>query len=593
MDEKKSSQKGALRPPGDSSKQKMVNNPKDLTVDQQEWNKDFNQEQTITAGVEDEVHEVLHKILDQFEDTEGPRMTIFQKVWKETSFGLIFHGRESFRELYEFTEDMFDMVKQYAVKTRKKADNPEGIRFAALYLLYALYFKQPCRPMVKIRLTLEEFDDLVEFMEETKDCDHYDVVYAWAKLFSESAFHYVAAPGQLGLELAYQLEQKEMRAKEEKKKGKTDFLSTVQFQKLMQNVTKSHEKYQNWKKDLVEDNPDHINLLSGTITDSDLPDTLLNIVESSTEKNTHQRKDDIGDKRSKLKHKYYNSTDVQTNRDRLFTEWQKKENSRLEDVTGIQTEDDVQDQLENMQLEEGDNIPFQSEPTLELRGKNNNGRMIRKRGRPKGSGAVFFSSLEYMITGDDEQEIDSKEVDGNRQERQPKPSRGKRERGKHGRKHQVRPDGWVDGRLGRGKRGRGIRGRGVRSRGIGMTYEVGEGDNDQNNRENIEDENNYIVEGSSSGAGSSGVRSRGRGRGARFTDQSAGVMADTFMADTFDDVEEQGDASGQVGNKMEKAMVKKKNKKGMWGNAASRNPHQEEQVEQEPVFRFTNNNNSQ
>jgi len=593
MDERKSSQNGALPSSDKSLKQKMVYKPRDLTVEQQQWNKDFNQDQTITAGVEDQVHEVLHTILDQFEDTEGPRMTTFQKVWKQTSFGLIFHGRESFRELYEFTEDMFDIVKQYALKARKKVDNPEGIRFAALYLLYALYFKQPCRPKVKIRLTLEEFDEMVEFMEETKDCYHYDVVYAWAKLFSEAAFHYVAAPGQLGLELAYQLEQKEIKSKEEKKRGKTDFLSTVQFQKLMQNVSKSHEKYQNWKKDLVEANPDHNNVLSGTITDNDLPATLLNIVESSTEKKNQQKKDDIGGKRSELKHKYWSSIDVQSNRDRLFTEWHRKENSQLEDGTGIQNkEEEIQDELENMQLKEGagDYVPFEGEPTSELRGGNNQRGMIRKRGRPKGSGAVFIR--------EDELEIDNEEVGGNRQERQPKPSRGKRERGKHGRKGQIRPDGWVDGRLGRGKRGRGTRGRGVRgrARGRGMTYEVGEGDNNQNcNREDMEDFENYdMMEGSSSGAGSSGLRSRGTGRGrggknrrgARFTDDSG------VMADTFDDVEEQGDASGQVGEKMEKAMamVKRKNMKGMWGNAASRNLHQEEQVEHEIVFRFNNNN---
>ena len=60
----------------------------------------------------------------------------------------IFHGRPFYRELHELTEDIFDLVRN---KTLSK--EALGNRAAALYLLYALYCKQPCRPMVsKVRL---------------------------------------------------------------------------------------------------------------------------------------------------------------------------------------------------------------------------------------------------------------------------------------------------------------------------------------------------------------------------------------------------------------------------------------------------------
>ena len=65
-------------------------------------------------------------------------------IWKDMKFGLIFCGRQTFRELYEFTEDLFDLVKLQAL-----SPNSIGCRAAAIYLLYSLYFKQPARPMVR------------------------------------------------------------------------------------------------------------------------------------------------------------------------------------------------------------------------------------------------------------------------------------------------------------------------------------------------------------------------------------------------------------------------------------------------------------
>jgi len=556
MDERKYAQNEAMPSSDEPSKQKMIQKqakPKGLTVEQQEWKKDFDQEQTITAGVEDLVHEVLYRIFDEFEDIEGPRMTIFLKVWQETSFVLIFHGRESFRELYEFTEELFDIVKQYALKTRKKDDNPEGIRFAALYLLYALYFKQPCRPKVKIRLTFEEFDELVDFIEETKDCYHYDVVYAWAKLFSEAAFHYVATPGQLGLELAFQLEQKEIKAKErdQRKGGNSDFFSSRQFQIQMQKVKRSHKLYQTMKKGLVEENPENFYFFPGP--DSDCPAKLLEIVEGK-QSSAKNDKDDIGEMRKKIKNRFFSSGNVESHRDHLFAEGRKKANSQSEDDQGLQLED--MEQYDDMKQDDNvvkvdlvdDRVPFMGKPRSQLRGKSKRrgGRKIR--GKPR---SLFTSSLENAEIGLDGLEINSKDVEGNLVGNQVGI-----EWGKHGRKHKIKEKG----------------------RGIGR----GEGGNDQNyNLENMEDnQNNEMTIPQGISAGPSGVSFKGKGRG------RGGKMNRRVVTDSF--VEEQGGASGQVGEKMENAKVKRKNKKGMWGNVASQNLNQEEQLEQEPVFKFQN-----
>ena len=75
----------------------------------------------------------------------------------------IFHGRQSYRELYEFTEDLL-------AYTRKLALSPYGFgnRAAAVYLLYTLYFKQPCRPKVRIRVEYEQYEDFCQWIDELR-----------------------------------------------------------------------------------------------------------------------------------------------------------------------------------------------------------------------------------------------------------------------------------------------------------------------------------------------------------------------------------------------------------------------------------------
>ena len=75
----------------------------------------------------------------------------------------IFHGRQSYRELYEFTEDLL-------AYTRTLALSPYGFgnRAAAVYLLYTLYFKQPCRPKVRIRVEYEQYEDFCQWIDELR-----------------------------------------------------------------------------------------------------------------------------------------------------------------------------------------------------------------------------------------------------------------------------------------------------------------------------------------------------------------------------------------------------------------------------------------
>ena len=104
----------------------------------------YNPNQPITAGAKQDICTLISKVTALFDEYQSPRFNHFIDIWKEMKFGLIFCGRQTFRELYEFTEDLFDLVKIQAM-----SPNNFGNRAAAIYLLYSLYFKQPTRPMVR------------------------------------------------------------------------------------------------------------------------------------------------------------------------------------------------------------------------------------------------------------------------------------------------------------------------------------------------------------------------------------------------------------------------------------------------------------
>ena len=87
----------------------------------------------------EDVSMLLDRIVELFDENEELRYEYFHQVWHQTRFALIYHGREFFRELYEFTEDLLETVKQHVVDTKQS----QAHRVAAIYLLYGLYFKQP------------------------------------------------------------------------------------------------------------------------------------------------------------------------------------------------------------------------------------------------------------------------------------------------------------------------------------------------------------------------------------------------------------------------------------------------------------------
>jgi len=177
------------------------------------WLQEFSIDQTIGAGLNEDIERIIYLAYDEFEKQEGPRFKLFIEVWQKTCLGQIFSGRESFREMFEFSEELFVRVKRFALSKQHGKPNHQLVRCAALYMLYSLYFKQPCRPRAKIRLVASELSELVSLVEGAKREAHWDVLYAWCKLLTDHAFHYTACESQMGLEVAQQMEVREATEK--------------------------------------------------------------------------------------------------------------------------------------------------------------------------------------------------------------------------------------------------------------------------------------------------------------------------------------------------------------------------------------------
>ena len=126
------------------------------------WLQEFSIDQTIGAGLNEDIERIIYLAYDEFEKQEGPRFKLFIEVWQKTCLGQIFSGRESFREMFEFSEELFvryqnihvrirmitcshGRVKRFALSKHHGKPNHQLVRCAALYMLFSLYFKQPCR----------------------------------------------------------------------------------------------------------------------------------------------------------------------------------------------------------------------------------------------------------------------------------------------------------------------------------------------------------------------------------------------------------------------------------------------------------------
>ncbi|CAH0548849.1 unnamed protein product [Brassicogethes aeneus] len=137
----------------------------------------------------------VEQLLNTFGALKSLKFADFAEVWKEMNFVNVFSGLQYVQYINDITENMFFVVKKYVYF-------PQSIftQVGAMYLLYSLYYNQPLKGLVKIRLTLDEYNRIIHCIETLKAKNELDMPYIFAKLKVNNAFIFVAERKVLGPE---------------------------------------------------------------------------------------------------------------------------------------------------------------------------------------------------------------------------------------------------------------------------------------------------------------------------------------------------------------------------------------------------------
>ncbi|XP_014666626.1 PREDICTED: snRNA-activating protein complex subunit 1-like isoform X1 [Priapulus caudatus] len=198
------------------------------------------------------------KLLSRFAVTGSVRYEEFAKIWKEMRFPLIFCGRSSQKELCLFASECLSAAQKlmqplYTLQAR----------VGALYLLYGLYFIQPLDPRERVRVTLQQWKELIELESILVEQQHHDARFCLLKMKIDEAFLFVATTtemGPLSLKVNTELDgiAEDLKAQ---KSELTELTQTDSFEQL----EAIHNQYQSMKRALCG-------------PDASAPDFSLNVV---------------------------------------------------------------------------------------------------------------------------------------------------------------------------------------------------------------------------------------------------------------------------------------------------------------------------
>ncbi|XP_028316079.1 snRNA-activating protein complex subunit 1-like [Gouania willdenowi] len=131
--------------------------------------------------------EDVGELLARFQHSDSVRYSVFSAVWREMRFSEVFMGINSSAEQRRFTKLTLDTAVKYF-----QPPYSYQIRVGGLYLLFGLYHAQLCHPPVKIRFCLHDWIHVQNFLRDSVEFGHHDVVYVYQRLLASKAVHFTA-----------------------------------------------------------------------------------------------------------------------------------------------------------------------------------------------------------------------------------------------------------------------------------------------------------------------------------------------------------------------------------------------------------------
>ncbi|KAM9357358.1 snRNA-activating protein complex subunit 1-like [Symphorus nematophorus] len=186
--------------------------------------------------------EDVEELLARFQYTDSVRYEAFLAIWREMSFSDVFFGVPRMSELKRFCRITLATAVKYFLPPYSYQ-----IRVGGLYLMFGFYHTQLVDPPVKIRLALRDWAAVQQFLQDSVDSGHQDVVYIYQKLVAAKAFHYTAMPHLLTF-------QKQRKPKKEpvcaEFLGRTTAVQDLLSADILEEVSNIQSRYEKMKEEV-------------------------------------------------------------------------------------------------------------------------------------------------------------------------------------------------------------------------------------------------------------------------------------------------------------------------------------------------------
>lgn len=139
--------------------------------------------------------EDVEELLARFQHTDTVRYEVFSAIWREMKLSDISFGIGRAGDMKRFARTTLATAMKYFLPPYSFQ-----IRVGGLYLLYGFYHTQLAHPKVQIRIPLRDWPSVQNFLRDSLESSHLDVLYIYQKLSADKAIHYTAMPHYLAFQ---------------------------------------------------------------------------------------------------------------------------------------------------------------------------------------------------------------------------------------------------------------------------------------------------------------------------------------------------------------------------------------------------------
>lgn len=134
----------------------------------------------------------VEELLARFQQADTVRYEVFSAIWRDMKLSDVSFGIGRAGNMKRFARTTLATAMKYFLPPYSFQ-----IRVGGLYLMYGFYHTQLAVPKAQIRMPLRDWSSVQNFLRDSADSGHLDVIYIYQKLAAAKAIHYTAMPHYL------------------------------------------------------------------------------------------------------------------------------------------------------------------------------------------------------------------------------------------------------------------------------------------------------------------------------------------------------------------------------------------------------------